>query len=362
MRADWLRLQDRRRAAVSWGLTVALYSVAFGAALIIGGAEVHELADTVGPVMVRLGRPDGSESPLASSILTSPSAKIPAAIPSAAATAPPATTAATTQSAKAPSTAVAVPPKAAALAPPAQPQKATQPEKAAPSKPVPSAPSAPAAPGPAATASPPASPSASASSPAGTASSGAAAGATAEVGPVIAKGSEAGNSYSASVGGSSGQVARSLYIPIYRYMPLPMYVDERVAAKVLDPASSSFTPLAERTKLLKDNYVKDADAWRLKDPLPLSRREALWTILEEAGYVVSRADYKAGKVLSPVVLVFTVTPGVGFANPTLTDVRITQSSGYSDIDEAVLYGFKQAVFSSSAKTPTTGKFTYRFDR
>jgi hypothetical protein len=157
-------------------------------------------------------------------------------------------------------------------------------------------------------------------------------------------------------------VARSLYIPIYRYMPLPMYVEPRVADKVLDPASSSFTPLAERTKAFKENYAREGDVWRLKAPLPLSRREPLWTILEEAGYVVARADYKAGKVLSPVVLVFTVTPGVGYANPTLTDVKITQSCGYSDIDEAVLYGFRQAVFSSSAKTPTTGKFTYRFDR
>jgi outer membrane biosynthesis protein TonB len=348
MRADWLRLQDRRRAAVSWSLTAALYAVAFGAALIIGGAEVHELADTVGPVMVRLGRPDGSESPLASSILTSPPAKIPATA-----------TAATAQPLKAPSKTVEVPPKAAALAPPAQPKAAARPEKTAPTKPAPAVPSSPSS-----AAAPSSSPSPTASSPSATKAlpGTAAAEATAEVGPVIAKGSEAGNSYSASVGGSSGQVARSLYIPIYRYMPLPMYVDDRVAVKVLDPASGSFTPLAERTKLFKSNYVKDGDAWRLKDPLPLSRREALWTILEEAGYVVSRADYKAGKVLSPVVLVFTVTPGVGYANPTLTDVRITQSSGYSDIDEAVLYGFKEAVFSSSSKTPTTGKFTYRFDR
>lgn len=326
MRADWLRLQDRRRATLSWGLTVGLYALAFAAALIIEGSQVRELADTVGPVMVRLGRPEGSESPLASSILTSPPAKLPEAI--AAPAAPP--------SAKT----VEIPSKA-----PVQPKTPAQPEAAAQAKPAPaaSAPAAPPSPGPAQTGTVPSS-------------------AGAEVGPVIAKGSEAGNSYSASVGGASGQVARSLYIPIYRYMPVPMYVDSRVADKLLDPASGSFTPLAERTRLFKDAYVKEGDAWRLKAPLPLPRREPLWTVLEEAGYVAARADYKSGKVLSPVVLVFTVTPGVGYANPTLTDVKISQSCGYSDIDEAVLYGFRQAVFSSSAKTPTTGKFTYRFDR
>jgi len=330
MRAEWLRLQDRRRATFSWGLTLALYALAFGAALIFEGSQVRELADTVGPVMVRLGRPEGSESPLASSILTSPPARLPAA------TATPAAPPAAPPSAKA----VEVPSKA-----PARPKTPAQPE-------------APAQTGPQAAASATAAPPAPETAQAGTAPSTAAA----EVGPVIAKGSEAGNSYSASVGGASGQVARSLYIPIYRYMPVPMYVDARVADKVLDPASTSFTPLSERTSLFKDVYVREGDAWRLKSPLALSRREALWTILEEAGYVVSRADYKSGKVLSPVVLVFTVTPGVGYANPTLTDVKITQSCGYSDIDEAVLYGFRQAVFSSSAKTPTTGKFTYRFDR
>jgi outer membrane biosynthesis protein TonB len=315
---------------------VALFSLTFGAALIFKGAQVQELADTLGPVMVRLGRPEGSESPLASSILTSPPAKIPAttAAPAAAASAKPAAPPAKT---------VEVPSKAA---PPSQPAAVAQPktpaQPAAQSKPAASAPAAPA---------PEAPREGTAPSPA-----------SAEVGPVIAKGSEAGNSYSASVGGASGQVARSLYIPIYRYMPVPMYVEARVADKLLDPASGSFVPLAERSRLFREAYVKEGEVWRLKAPLPLPRREPLWSILEEAGYVAARADYKSGKVLSPVVLVFTVTPGVGYANPTLTDVKITQSCGYSDIDEAVLYGFRQAVFSSSAKTPATGKFTYRFDR
>lgn len=338
MRADWLRLQDKRRATLSWGLTVGLYALAFAAALIIEGSQVRELADTLGPVMVRLGRPEGSESPLASSILTSPPARIPAATPAAPASpaAPPAP----------PSAKAVEVPKKAKPSPqaktPAQPSAGAQPEKAVPAQPAPGAPAATA-------------PVAASAQPEGSTAS-------AEAGPVIAKGSEAGNSYSASVGGASGQVARSLYIPIYRYMPLPMYVDARVADKVLDPASGSFTPIAERSKSFKENYVKEGDVWRLKSPLPLPRREPLWTILEEAGYVAARADYKSGKVLSPVVLVFTVTPGVGYANPTLTDVKISQSCGYSDIDEAVLYGFRQAVFSSSAKTPATGKFTYRFDR
>lgn len=332
MRADWLRLQDRRRATFSWGLTLAFYALAFGAALVFEGSRVPELADTLGPVMVRLGRPEGSESPLASSILTSPPARIPAA---AAASAP----AAPASPAAPPPKTVEVPSKAA---PPAQPKAPAQPAAQAAAR---------AQPAPASAAPPEPAREGAAPSPA-----------AAEVGPVIAKGSEAGNSYSASVGGASGQVARSLYIPIYRYMPVPMYVDSRVADKLLDPASGSFVPLAERTRLFREAYVKEGEDWRLKAPLPLPRREPLWTILEEAGYVVARADYKAGKALSPVVLVFTVTPGVGYANPSLTDVKITQSCGYSDIDEAVLYGFRQAVFSSSAKTPATGKFTYRFDR
>jgi len=333
-RAEWLRLQGKKRQAASWTITVLAYALVFGLVLLIQGRQVDELADSVGPVMVRLGSPEGINSPLASQIVQGESAKQPGPVAQKTESAPP--PAASPAAKKTEQSAVPVPAEKQPAASdhevpalPNQPAQTAQPSAAASSA-------------------------VSTSKPVGPESR--------DTGPVIAKGSEAGNSYSATVGGAAGQVARSLYIPIYRYMPVPMYVDKAVADRVMDPSSSSFTPVDERIKLLKDNYVRDGDSWSLKNPLPINRRERLWTLLEEAGYPIARADYKEGKVLSPVIIVFTVTPGTGNGNPTLTDVKIVQTCGYADIDEAVLYGFKQAVFSSSAKKPVTGKFTYRFNR
>ncbi len=330
-RADWLRLQERKRQTASWTITLLAYALVFGIVLIIQGTHVDELADTVGPVMVRLGSPEGVDSPLASQIVSGESAKVPGP---------------ESKKMEAPASKPAPSPKQAEK-PQTQNTASLSPAPASNADAVPAVPSSPQ--------------SAASSAPAHT-QTGSAAGQSADTGPVIAKGSEAGNSYSATVGGAAGQVARSLYIPIYRYLPMPLYVDKAVADKVMDPASSSFTPLEERTELFRANYSREGDSWTLKNPLPINRRERLWTLLEEAGYPIARADYKEGKVLSPVVIVFTVTPGTGNSNPTLTDVKIVQTCGYADIDEAVLYGFKQAVFSTSAKMPITGKFTYRFNR
>jgi len=61
-----------------------------------------------------------------------------------------------------------------------------------------------------------------------------------------------------------------------------------------------------------------------------------------------------------VEILFKVSaPGAGRV-PELEDVLLESSSGYSDIDTAVLYGFRKAEFSNSGSDSVSGRFTYRF--
>jgi outer membrane biosynthesis protein TonB len=83
-------------------------------------------------------------------------------------------------------------------------------------------------------------------------------------------------------------------------------------------------------------------------------------MLEDAGYDVKNAEYKAGKHLRSVEILFKVSSPGTAGMPRLEDVLIESSSGYSDIDAAVLYGFKKAEFSNSGSNSVSGRFTYRF--
>ncbi|MBL8966390.1 MAG: hypothetical protein JNG85_05220 [Spirochaetaceae bacterium] len=316
MREDWLRSQDRRRRLGSWGLTAAGYLLVAGLVLAVEGFRVEEVSDFAGPVMISLGSPEGSAAPGAEAPTVAP------ALPAPPEPAPPPT-----------------PPPADPKAVSASPA-ATPPPKPAPK---PAAKPAPAPPAPAQVASQPAPPAPPAP-------------------PAAVKGSEAGNDYETNFGGSSDRVARSFYVPIYRYMPPPLYVSEAVAARVPGGAAGSKSPMGseERKRIFQASYARSADGWMLKAPVALRARDALWFVLEDAGYDVAKADYKAGKPLKPVVLMFTVAPGKAGAMPSLEDLRVVESSGYADIDEAVLYGFRQAGFSSTADRPVTGRFVYRF--
>ena len=83
-------------------------------------------------------------------------------------------------------------------------------------------------------------------------------------------------------------------------------------------------------------------------------------MLEDSGYDVKNAEYKNDKHLRPVTVLFKVSaPGLD-GKPVLEAVYIESGSGYSTIDEDVLYGFRKAEFSNSGATSISGRFTYRF--
>ena len=79
--------------------------------------------------------------------------------------------------------------------------------------------------------------------------------------------------------------------------------------------------------------------------------------LEQGGYDLSRAEYKQGRLLRPVVLSFSVVPSTGV----LEEVFLEKSCGYSELDEAVLYGFQASSYFNSTDRKIKGRFTYRFD-
>ncbi|HOX47591.1 MAG TPA: hypothetical protein P5165_07150 [Spirochaetia bacterium] len=322
-REDWLRAQDRKRRVLAWAATAAAYLLALGLVLLVEGFRVEEVSDYAGPVRVSLGSPEGNA---ARGLLESPPEL----------SEPPA-----------PAPAEPTPPEPAAAAPtsPATPAPAApaQPKAPAAAKPAPAA----AKPAPAATASAAAAPSAPAAP-------------TSPPPPEVARGTEAGNDYETSFGGDSGLIRRSLKVPIYRYLPPPFYLDQKYVDSIAGlPDAVNPMPEEARRRLLITYYAKSGDVWKQKLPVPLDVRERLWVVLEEAGFDPRRADYKLNNP-KPITLSFTMVP-IKNQMPELRDLRIIESSGFPDLDEAVMYGFQKAGFSSDATKAVTGRFVYRFN-
>jgi hypothetical protein len=156
-----------------------------------------------------------------------------------------------------------------------------------------------------------------------------------------------GNALSTTFGSSSGTVGRNMYVPIYLYMPLPTTIDDSIYRNV--PTKETF----------KAYYKQSGNQWVLKSQVPLAQRGQFWKMLEDAGLDASNADFKAGRKLSPVTLEFALGP-VNRNRVELIDVRIVSSSGSSEIDEAVVYGFKQSTFYNKTGVAVGGRFTYEF--
>ena len=165
-------------------------------------------------------------------------------------------------------------------------------------------------------------------------------------------GNEKGNSLETVLGVGAGKSGRSLYVPIYLYMPLPKTVTDNVALRVAPVHRDLFL----RT------YRRVNEEWVLSRTVPVEQRDELWLALEEGGYDVAHADYKAGGKLGPVTLSFVVTPATPSAPPSLQAVTVTGSSGDPAVDEAVLYGFKRASFFNATDGTISGSFVYGFQR
>lgn len=320
-RDEWIRSRQRKRQAISWSAALGIYLVVMLVMMLFSALSIKEISDYSGPVIVRLGSPTGAE------------VARPVAEPQPA-----------TATAQAPQPVVQPTPHAAAAAAPTPvptpvPTPAEKPTLS-------SKPTQPAAP----TAQQPAAPTAIPQQAQPT---------------VVLKGSESGNSYDMTINSGSGMIARSMYIPIWLYMPLPVELPASLYDSIPDLVGLPGTA-AKRRAVFETLYEKKNDStWQLKgrtQPKYDSRRE-LWPMLEDAGYDVKSAEYKAGQSLRPVVILFTISaPGPNNNPPPklVESEREGSGSGNSDIDDAVLYGFRQAAFSNSGSNSISGRFTYRF--
>lgn len=305
VRDDWLRLRERKRMAISWSTALGAWLLALLVAALLSSFGIKELADYSGPVIVRLGSPEGADAPRPKPIVE------PVAVPAAA---------------------VAAPETPVAAAPASAPKPAAGPKPAVPAKP----PSVPAPVAAASASTPPA--------------------------PVVLRGSENGNSYDMTFDSSSGKAGRSLYIPIVLFMPLPFELSPSLYDAIPDLAGLQGTA-AKRKAVFEASYAKNQKGnWQLKGNRQpeYDARPELWTMLEGAGYSLKEAEYKSGKYLKPVEVLFKVSQAGPSGIPRLEDVLLESSSGYSDIDAAVLYGFRKAEFSNSGPASISGRFTYRF--
>lgn len=314
-RDDWLRLRERKRAAVAVSSALACYLLLLGAALLLSLFTVHDLADFSGPVVVRLGTPDGIDAARpVPEVRRSPVVPEPPASPKAPAVSRPETT-----TSPAPAPADAPSPAAKAPVTPPAPQTPAIPASQAQPAPVPT--------------------------PA----------------PVVLRGSESGNSYDMTFLSGSGVIRRSLYEPIWLYMPLPFELPASTYEAIPDEAGLAGTA-ETRKKIFQSFYRQAGGIWQLKNfrQPDYESRPALWVMLEDAGYDLKNAEYKNDKHLRPVVILFKVSAPGADGKPKLEAVHIESGSGYSNIDDDVLYGFRKAEFSNSGLMSISGRFTYRF--
>lgn len=299
----FLRAEDRRRTRISLGITIGAYALSFIALWAFGLGREIEYSEYAGPVLVSLGTPEGVEVPAPEA----PEAEVVA-------------DSATPSPAPTPAPSASEPALPAPVAESAKPAAARAPESPAPA-PTPLVKSTESAP----------------------------------TGPV--RGEEYGNAHETSFETSAGRVGRSLYVPIWNFMPLPKSVENRVYDRI---PGDTFLSAAERKDRFRSRYEYASGAWKLKSDVPLDQRQRIWLMLEDGGYDIARADYKAERSLSDVVIRFRVGPSQGNKPPALEGAEIAQSSGYPEIDEAVLYAFRRASFSNDSAKSVTGRFTYRF--
>jgi len=169
----------------------------------------------------------------------------------------------------------------------------------------------------------------------------------------IVRKAERGSGIETAFGGAKGTVGHNIYVPVSDSMPVPESVSVSIYEK--GAVKQSVEAAAQRKRDFLTYYELKGDTYVLKKPVPLEKRGLIWPILDDGKYDMTKADYKQGKNLTPVIIGFTITK-----DNQLKDVQILQSSGYPDIDRAVEYGFKRASFWNKTGETVPGKFTYYF--
>jgi len=178
----------------------------------------------------------------------------------------------------------------------------------------------------------------------------------------VSRGEEEGNSFETTFDAAPGVVGRSLGAPIYFYLPLPQSVSQDIYDSLRDDPVLQTRTADKKKGILNLFYESNMGKYILKNQKqpPFDVRPELWAILAEGGYDI--LNYKNEDFyLKGREIAFTFVVMVGDGSTELSNVKFIRRSGYSEIDEAVVYGFKQASFYNSSDIPVKGRFTYRFE-
>ncbi|HTX73105.1 MAG TPA: hypothetical protein VMC79_09795 [Rectinemataceae bacterium] len=345
----WVRAQDRRRSLIAVGATVALYVLGFLVVVIVGLLVPSHEANAQGPLVVDLGLPEGSVSSLPLGVPNAPERPIGLA------PTPPAQAQPSTQPAAQPSAAASSAPPAATSS--SRPGTASVGAPPAPGGTAPRSPSTVATGAPPTASQSPAATTRSFSSSPGSSVQGSTPGLVVGTGTVTFRGSEMGNLLDTTFVAASGKIGRNLYVPIWLYMPLPHQVSDAIYQAIPADAGGYYTASA-RKDAFRQYYSQSGGVWTQKPSVPYDARAFIWLMLQDAGVDPSRAEFKQQQNLKPVAIDFVVGPG---PKPALVYVDLVSSSGSKEIDDAVLYGFRQATFFNNTGTSVSGHFTYDFN-
>lgn len=363
MTESWARSQERKREIASIAICGSAYALGLLVLWFLGAFNIKDLSDYSGPIQVKLGSPEGVAESAFLSGQTEEQAP-PEELPEDEIPEPPppdtedddAVSDNTIADKATPSPSTPKPTPSRKPSPSAKPSLKPSPKPSSTPKPLES---------PKPTPSPRASVLVAKVSlkpevvPASSPGSGSGSSANAKPAAAVIRGSEQGNSYETNFDEGASVVGRGLYVPIYLYLPLPYYVDTAYY-EAIKASADGFTSAENRRAEFKKHYRVGEGGWVLRNPVPYDDRPRLWILLGESGYDISKSDYKA-KALRSVVLQFQVGAQKGNAIPSLESVKLLSSSGYSDIDDSVMYGFKKAAFYNNSPKSVTGRFTYSFD-
>ncbi len=176
---------------------------------------------------------------------------------------------------------------------------------------------------------------------------------------IVQSGRESGNSHETTFDSDSSKIGRRAYFPIAQFMPLPNILTDAVYNSVSGDITGFDDPDYNRN-LIDKFYSKNLNNYVLVREIPLQDRPYLWAIIEKAGYDLNKAEYKLGTKLKDVIIAFEINGNSNGANA-IKSAEVITSSGNKEIDEAVLYGFKQSTYSNSTDEIVKGRFKYTFN-
>ncbi|MEI8095533.1 MAG: hypothetical protein WCG80_15085 [Spirochaetales bacterium] len=318
----WREQQTLRRRLLSWAVSLLLPALGVLAAWLAGSLLVLVLGDGGQALSVKLGSPDGEDTPLSVTSQADPVMNFLA------------------QQAPSQTAVIEDLPDPTAI-PVAKPEPVVPTPAPAPAKPVPKVVEKPTP----KVVEKPASPSPLAPAPA------------APTATTVVKGAENGNTAQAVFEGNLRGINEGLHPLISLFMPLPKVLDAGLLDRLQPDALNS---VDDFRKMLLALYEPSGNQLRLKGQPPVVGRDYYWVVLLRAGYDTARADYKTDRNLKPVSLTFKLSAPAAGENPRLTDIKLTQSSGDLEIDEIVKTVFEQYRYSNPLGTTVPGKFTYEF--